>query len=120
MEHRIGLACAPDARRMEAQYAQAGRQDHGGGQPPAGGHQWRRVRICEGSGWQSHWSAAVNRINQVVLGALIALLCARPAGAELNSARRLHAFAKLANWTGVWERFNVGPADTPSDPTELA
>jgi hypothetical protein len=62
----------------------------------------------------------VNSINQVVLGALIALLCARPAGAELNSARRLHAFAKLPDWSGVWERFNVGPADAPSDPTELA
>jgi len=62
----------------------------------------------------------VKRLYQVVLAAAAALLSVSPAGAELNSARRLHAFAKLPDWTGVWERFNVGASDAPSDPKELA
>jgi hypothetical protein len=62
----------------------------------------------------------VNRLCRFVLAAAAALWLVSPAGAELNSARRLHAFAKLPDWTGVWERFNVGPSDAPSDPKELA
>ena len=51
---------------------------------------------------------------------LVACLCVGSARGELNSTQRLRAFAKLPNWSGVWERFDVGAEDAPSDPKELA
>jgi hypothetical protein len=57
---------------------------------------------------------------RVVLTVLVALSWAGSAPAEVNSAQRLRAFAKLPDWTGVWERFNIGPSDAPDDPQELA
>jgi hypothetical protein len=57
---------------------------------------------------------------RIVLAALVELSCVGQARAELNSTQRLRAFAKLPDWTGVWERFNIGPADAPSDPQEFA
>jgi hypothetical protein len=41
------------------------------------------------------------------------------AGAEPNSDQRVRAFAKLPDWSGLWEQFNVGPSGSPTDPAEV-
>lgn len=45
------------------------------------------------------------------------LICSSAANAELNSKQRLRAFARLPDWSGLWEQFNLGPsgAPTPAD-----
>lgn len=54
---------------------------------------------------------------------LVCILCASCASsvhAERNTRQRIAAFAKLPDWSGVWERFNIGPSDGPSDPAVSA
>jgi hypothetical protein len=55
-------------------------------------------------------------------GLVIGIACALAAGsgahAERNSRQRVAAFAKLPDWSGVWERFNIGPSDEPADPAD--
>lgn len=47
-------------------------------------------------------------------------LVAMAAHAGSNSKQRVAEFAKLPDWSGVWERFNIGPSGTaPADPKEL-
>lgn len=55
----------------------------------------------------------------LALACLLALLTANIAHAERNSRQRVAAFAKLPDWTGVWERFNVGPSGGPGTPEEM-
>ncbi len=60
----------------------------------------------------------MNSALRIAAGILCAL-CTIAVHAERNSKQRVAAFAKLPDWSGVWERFNVGPSDAPSDPKEL-
>jgi hypothetical protein len=41
------------------------------------------------------------------------------AHADLNSTQRVRAFAKLPDWSGIWEQFNIGASGGPEDPKEL-
>jgi hypothetical protein len=50
---------------------------------------------------------------------LILTLCLSAAHAERNSKQRLAVFARLPDWSGVWERFNIGVSDLPSNPDDL-
>lgn len=52
-----------------------------------------------------------------LLVALLAVGC-NSCRADLNSEERVAAFAKLPDWSGVWERFNVGVTGAPSNPEE--
>jgi hypothetical protein len=54
---------------------------------------------------------------------LLCVLCAigaSAAHAEQNAKQRVAAFARLPDWSGVWERFDIGPSDGPIDPKERA
>lgn len=44
--------------------------------------------------------------------------CLSAASGDLNSKQRLAAFAKLPDWSGLWEQFAVGPGGPPEDPAE--
>ncbi|HEX3398425.1 MAG TPA: hypothetical protein VHS76_17090 [Steroidobacteraceae bacterium] len=61
----------------------------------------------------------MNAALRVVVYTLLAIT-AVAAHAERNSIQRVAAFGKLPDWSGVWERFNIGPSDAPSDPKEIA
>jgi hypothetical protein len=54
----------------------------------------------------------------LVIGMACALAASTAAQAERNSKQRVAAFAKLPDWSGVWERFNMGPSDEPADPRD--
>jgi hypothetical protein len=54
----------------------------------------------------------------LVIGVACVLLASSTAQAERNSRQRVAAFAKLPDWSGVWERFNMGPSDEPVDPKD--
>lgn len=41
------------------------------------------------------------------------------ANADVNSRQRLHAFARLPDWSGLWEQFNLGPSGAPTDAAEV-
>ncbi len=49
--------------------------------------------------------------------ALAALSVATATQAELNSAQRVRAFAKLPDWSGLWEQYDIGPSGLPPPPT---
>jgi hypothetical protein len=62
----------------------------------------------------------MSSFHRIVLATLPALLCINHAAAQVNTPQRLRAFARLPDWTGVWERFNIGASDAPDDPRERA
>jgi hypothetical protein len=47
------------------------------------------------------------------------LMCISAANAELNSKQRLRAFARLPDWSGLWEQFNSGATGAPDEPKEF-
>ena len=47
------------------------------------------------------------------------LLINLTAHAEVNSPARVNAFAKLPNWSGLWEEFRAGASGGPDDPAEF-
>jgi hypothetical protein len=56
----------------------------------------------------------------VSFAALIMLAASGAAlAADASSQKRVAAFAKLPDWSGAWERFNVGPSGGPADPAEF-
>ena len=50
---------------------------------------------------------------------LLPLIFALPANADLSSPARVGVFAKLPNWSGLWEEFKAGASGGPDDPAEL-
>jgi hypothetical protein len=50
----------------------------------------------------------------------LCLACSAAAQTEVNSKARVAAFARLPNWSGVWERFDIGPGGGPTDPKAQA
>jgi hypothetical protein len=58
------------------------------------------------------------RLKQCTLAALLALLSVSLANADQNSRERVRAFAKLPDWSGLWEQFNIGANGSPEDPAE--
>jgi hypothetical protein len=54
----------------------------------------------------------------LAIGMACALAASTAAQAERNSKQRVAAFARLPDWSGVWERFNMGPSDEPADPRD--
>jgi len=50
---------------------------------------------------------------------VLLLIAAGPAHAELNSPQRVSDFAKLPDWSGLWEQFKSGASGGPDDPAEL-
>ncbi len=55
-----------------------------------------------------------------LLAACCLLSAALAAHAQVNSKARVAAFAKLPDWSGIWERFDTGPGGGPTDPKEQA
>ena len=47
------------------------------------------------------------------------LLWAGAARADVSSPGRVGTFAKLPNWSGLWEEFKAGASGGPDDPAEL-
>lgn len=58
----------------------------------------------------------MKQFKQCALAALCLLSCMQAANAELNSKQRVRAFAKLPDWSGLWEQFNSGATGAPDDP----
>jgi len=52
-------------------------------------------------------------------GLLLMLLWAGAARADVSSTGRVGTFAKLPNWSGLWEEFKAGASGGPDDPAEL-
>jgi hypothetical protein len=61
----------------------------------------------------------MKRLARLAMVAFLALICIGTATAAPNSSQRVHAFAELPDWSGVWAQFNAGPTGLPEDPTEL-
>lgn len=47
------------------------------------------------------------------------LIGVAPADAELNSRERVRAFAKLPDWSGLWEQYSSGATGASDDPEEF-
>jgi hypothetical protein len=61
-----------------------------------------------------------NRNKTFHLLALCCLLSGLAAHAEPTSKSRVAAFARLPDWSGIWERFDTGPGGGPTDPKQQA
>ncbi len=55
----------------------------------------------------------------LMLTNLLLLTSIAAAHAEVNSVARVNAFAKLPNWSGLWEEFRAGATGGPDDPAEF-
>lgn len=60
------------------------------------------------------WSTAYRVVAVVVLG----LLWLSYTQAEVNSKERMRAFAKLPDWSGLWEQYNFGVNGEPATPED--
>lgn len=58
-------------------------------------------------------------LNQCTLAALCLLINVSPANADLNSRERTRAFAKLPDWSGLWEQYSSGATGSSDDPEEF-
>jgi hypothetical protein len=61
----------------------------------------------------------MKHFTRCVLTVLFALTAISIANADLNSERRVRAFAKLPDWSGLWAQFSAGSSGFPEDPLEL-
>ncbi len=51
---------------------------------------------------------------------LAVVFLATASQAELNTTQRVRAFAKLPDWSGLWEQYDIGPSGLPPlDPGDL-
>ena len=58
-------------------------------------------------------------LDRCSLAALLLLTGVGTAHADPNSPQRVRAFAKLPDWSGLWEQFKSGASGGPDDPAEL-